>query len=58
MQLHQTADRSQQTELPKAMEQVGGWVKDRLPTRHKGRKARFWRKANVPGVETPDEEEL
>ncbi|KZR70398.1 hypothetical protein PMIT1313_00451 [Prochlorococcus marinus str. MIT 1313] len=40
------------------MEQVGGWVKDRLPTRHKGRKARFWRKANVPGVETPDEEEL
>ena len=56
--LGQPPERAQQTELPKAMEQVSGWVKDRIPTRHKGRKARFWRKANVPGVETPSDEEL
>ena len=54
----QPPERAQQTELPRAMEQVSGWVKDRIPTRHKGRKARFWRKANVPGVETPSDEEL
>ena len=45
----QPPERSQQSELPKAMEQVGGWIKDRTPTRHGGQKARFWRKANVPG---------
>ena len=46
--------RTEQSELPKAIEQIGGWVKDREPTRHNGEKARFWRKANAPNsVPTP-----
>ena len=56
--LGQPPDRAQQSELPKAMEQVGGWIKDRNPTRHNGMKHRFWRKANVPRVETSGEAEL
>lgn len=35
--------RTDQMELSKAMEQIGGWVKDAQPTRHQGRKNRFWR---------------
>lgn len=38
--------RAAQMELAKAMEQIGHWVKDREPTRHGGRKFRFWRPSN------------
>ena len=47
--LDQPPDGAKLQSLPKAMEQVGGWKKDRDPTRHNGQKARFWRKVNVPG---------
>jgi len=50
--------RAQQNELAKAMDKIGGWVKDRNPTRHKGMKHRFWRKANVNEVGTSDEDQL
>ena len=56
--LEKAPERGHHNELPKAMEQIGWWVKDRVPLRHKGRKARFWRKANVPGTETTNEKEL
>ena len=47
--LEKAPERSQHNDLPKAMEQVGGWVKDRTACWHNGRKGRFWRKANIPG---------
>ena len=37
-------------ELSRAMQHVGGWVKDNQPTRHGGRKARFYRKTGTPGT--------
>lgn len=46
-------------ELTRAMSQVGGWIKDKKPTRHGGRKARFWRKTGkpvAPETETRDTE--
>ena len=46
--IDRSPDRAQQMELPKAMEQIGGWIKDHQPKRHGSKKARFWRKANVP----------
>ena len=44
-------NRTDQTELSKVMQQIGGWKKDKLPTRHNGRKSRFWRRVET-GVET------
>lgn len=44
--------RPDQMELAKAMEQIGGWDKDREPTRHQGRKARFWKR--VDALESPE----
>ena len=29
--------------LPAAMQQVGGWAKDKNPSREKGKKLRWWR---------------
>ena len=34
-------------ELQRAMQHVPGWIKDREPTRHNGKKARYWRKAGT-----------
>ena len=39
--------RADQQELSRCMGQIGGWVKDREPTRHNGRKTRFWHKAEI-----------
>lgn len=36
--------KADQMELSRAMEQIGGWAKDREPARESGRKARFWRR--------------
>ena len=43
-------NRIDQNELAKAMQQIGGWYKDKNPSRHNGRQARFWRRVE-PGVE-------
>ena len=49
--LDRVPDNQDAIELGKAMQQVGGWVKDREPTRHKGKKARYWRKTGNPRVD-------
>ena len=41
--------RNDQMELARAMQQIGGWHKDRNQTRHNGRKARFWRRVDETG---------
>ena len=36
--------RTDQQEVSRCMGQIGGWIKDKTPQRHGGRKSRFWRK--------------
>ena len=42
-----TLSRADQMELSKCMQQIGGWHKDRIPTRRNGRKSRFWCKVET-----------
>jgi len=37
--------RTDQQDLSRCMQQIGGWDKDPEPTRHNGRKFRYWRKS-------------
>jgi hypothetical protein len=39
--------RADQNELARAMQQIGGWDKDRQPTWHQGQKSRFWRRISA-----------
>ena len=40
--------RADQQDLSRVMQQIGGWDKDKEPTRHNGRKFRYWRKSEEP----------
>ena len=40
--------RTDQMELSRCMQQIGGWIKDKNPTRHNGLSARFWRRVESP----------
>ena len=49
-------NRSDQMELARCMQQIGGWAKDSKATRHNGRRGRFWRNLEnqvvTPGCDT------